>query len=172
MRFVFVGLALIVILNTTMLLHWNHNSGISSLGSRYSYSWDHSGRTWVGAIGPKRGKIRTWVLGEKYHDPAPGHLGEAGPHVDRYRVLDRVIVGHVEAWAGNGMSPGDDQWDASKPGYFIIDVRADQTYHGLTKRQWLAQLHGYGIHTAPELFTATVFDSYIGTNKPQGYRDR
>ena len=97
-------------------------------------------------------------------------LQHVGPNVDGYRVYDRVIVGHVESIRSRNPNYNPDYKyhasDADKPGYFIIDVTIDEIYNGLSKREWLEKLRGFGIRAEPRLFKPSVFDEFRGRNKP------
>jgi len=174
-RFGCVGLASVVALFIGLQLHLLSNSQTYTLGHGYCYLW-MGASTETGRRVPPGGIIMPDATGKQRilsrgGDDPNFHRGEVGPHVDRYRVFDRVIVGQVEEWAGDVVYPGYYERNAgTRPGYFVVDVHADQAYSGLTKRQWLGLLHRYGIDTAPELFKASLCDPYIGLNRPDRYR--
>jgi hypothetical protein len=95
-------------------------------------------------------------------------LPTVGPDVDGYRVYKNTIVGHVVKevypfeW-GDQYGPPREQRPA---GYFIIDVRNDIVYAGLTKQQWLDKLREFGVTSEPKLFKPSVFDKLLRRNRP------
>lgn len=101
-----------------------------------------------------------------------GHT-QAGPNVDGYRVYQGVIVGHVtKPEHHQELNPlcykreNETMWDASITGYFIIDTRADITYNGLSKSDWIKKLRKIGINSEPKLYKPSIYDKILGRNKP------
>lgn len=95
-------------------------------------------------------------------------LPKVGPDVDGYHVYKKIIVGHVVKevypyeW-GDEYGPPREQRPV---GYFIIDVRNDIVYAGLTKQQWLDKLRKFGVTSEPKLFKPSVFDKLLRRNRP------
>ena len=93
-----------------------------------------------------------------------------GPDVDRFRVYDKAIIGHVKKsgeFAYVGTNPGktdnDDDFtsDPKKPGYFMIDLIANKVYGGLGKTEWNERLKKLGIESDPKLLEPTLYNKYI-----------
>ena len=92
---------------------------------------------------------------------------DVGPDVDGYRVYPHLIVGHAvkekdkNYWGDRIPTCGN-----SKPGYFIIDMRNDSVYDGLSKQDWLKKLRTLGINSRPHLYKPSIYDGILGRNKP------
>ena len=102
-------------------------------------------------------------IGERGYEELP----TVGPDVDGYHVYKKIIVGHV----AKEVYPN--EWGEYGPprkqrpvGYFIIDVRNDMVYAGLTKQQWLDKLREFGVTSEPKLFKPSVFDKLLRRNRP------
>lgn len=74
--------------------------------------------------------------------------------VDRYKVLDSLVVGHVSTL--DYMSP--EEKAASKPGYFIVNTKTHEVKQGLDKKTWLASLQSFGFTGEPDLSKPSRFD--------------
>lgn len=101
--------------------------------------------------------------GTDFYDSMP----EAGPSVDGYRVYRKAIIGHT-ARPRIKTSYGDPIriLNPHPVGYFIIDARTDIVYEGLSKREWLKKLRGYGIVREPRLYRPSAFDEILRRNRP------
>jgi len=90
-----------------------------------------------------------------------------GPDVDGYRVYRRIIAGHV-AKERDRNSYGDriPTLGNSKPGYFMINLRNNSIYDGLSRQEWLNKLRGFGITSEPHLYRPSIYDELLGRNKP------
>ena len=101
-------------------------------------------------------------------------MPKVGPNVDRYRVYQWIITGHVSKLQG---VEGDENYylpaekKLKKPGYFIIDMHTDRAYRGLGKQEWRNRLRKYGVDHEPKLFKPSRFDAYNGHNKPKPLSD-
>lgn len=73
--------------------------------------------------------------------------------VDRYEVLDGLVVGHVSTL--DYMSP--EEKEVSKPGYFIVNTKTHEVKQGLDKKAWLDALQVQGI-SEPNLGKPSRFD--------------
>lgn len=94
-------------------------------------------------------------------------IPETGPNVDGYRVYSRIIAGHVSKAKDRNAFGDKILTDAQRPiGYFVIDVRNDIIYDGLNKKEWLNKLRSFGIKREPRLYKPSVFDKFLGRNKP------
>ena len=88
-----------------------------------------------------------------------------GPDVDGYRVYDRIIVGHVSlCHEVDGNIP---ERITKNPGYFIIDLKTNRIYRGLSKQAWRECLRKYGVTNIPNLYKPSAIDKYLGHNKSQ-----
>ena len=75
------------------------------------------------------------------------HLIVIHPNVENYKVLDGVVVGHVNT--PDGLVPEDKE--LSKPGYFILNTKTHEAKQGLDKKVWLESLQALGITNEPSL---------------------
>lgn len=73
-------------------------------------------------------------------------------NVDRYKVLDEFIVGHVTLAE---LTP---ERNYSKPGYFIINTKTNEVKEGLDKQVWLETLKKMKIMSEPDLSKPSRFD--------------
>lgn len=67
-----------------------------------------------------------------------------GPHVDRYRVVGDLVVGHVS-------TPRWHQYPPEPTGYFVLDTRSGQVSKGLTMSGLASTLKTFGIAEQPTL---------------------
>lgn len=91
-----------------------------------------------------------------------------GPRVDGYRVFPDIVAGHVSApkrsEADYGYQPISSEHEIA--GYFILNTEMHVTYLGLSRHDWLEKLREFQITEEPRLFRPSVFDKWLGRNRP------
>lgn len=95
---------------------------------------------------------------------------QVGPNVDGYYVYPELIIGHVSK-SREKVYVMQNLGDSYKLGYFIIDLRNDRRYNGLSRKVWIERLRKFGVNHEPRLFKPSRFDEYLGRNKPQPLPD-
>ncbi len=75
-----------------------------------------------------------------------------GAHIDGYKVLDPLVVGHVS------LAEHEPERGYSKPGYFILNTKTHEVREALDKAGWLATLQALGIEEEPGLDKPSRFD--------------
>ena len=93
-----------------------------------------------------------------------------GPNVNKFRVYDNAIIGHVKksgeftyVGANPGKTDNDDGFisDPEKPGFFVIDLTVNKVYGGLGKNEWNEHLKKLGIEDDPKLLEPTLYNKYV-----------
>lgn len=86
----------------------------------------------------------------------PGNVEVVPPNVEKYLVHDDVITGLVTRHSGLVST----DWERSKPGYFIVDIRTGKVQLGLSERSWRVALRSYGINKDIDLHKPCRFDRF------------
>jgi len=163
-----IVIAILVLLGCLVVFRAVRLHGTTPLGHGYRYFHAESGVV-VGFDMEADGafeRIQAKAQCEERDPRVYDGLLQVGPNVDGYRVYDRAIVGHVECVEGHNPNYKHRAGDSETPGYFIIDVTIDRVYNGLNKREWLEELRKFGVRSEPRLFRPSVFDKFLGRNKP------
>lgn len=64
-------------------------------------------------------------------------------NVDKYAVLNNIIVGHVS------LADNEPKKEYCKPGYFIVEMKNNIILQGMTKQDWLDSLRVKNVNEEP-----------------------
>jgi len=78
-----------------------------------------------------------------------------GMNVDRYDVVDYLVVGHVSAQTVS-YAP-----EPEVPGYFIVDTKNGKIDKGMTRGEYTAALRDHGIANSPKLKRGNKIRAYL-----------
>lgn len=169
-KYLIAGISMLVLLAWYVLWSAMQYHGTVPLGKGYRYFYTDSG-LYIDCV-PSLNEIherleRIDKRAEREGIEYEG-LPKAGPNVDGYRVYRQIITGHVSN--GRYTNAFGDPIPKPRPlphtGYFIIDVRIDRAYDGLSKEEWLKKLRSFGVTSEPKLFKPSIYDELLRRNRP------
>ncbi len=135
-RYLFWLIVFVVLVPVVLYFWFSLFGGDYSISLPDGYSLDRVNAAEVVMLGPK-----------------PNRSLLINSNIDGYKVLNRIVIGHVSL----PQLPAEDTKD-SIPGFFILDIQSGEVQQGLPEPVWLDSLRKYGITKKPSLHKPSRFD--------------